>query len=661
LLAFIYKQKDLESVTAKIILYYRKYGFDVQIIRTDAGSKECSEAYSNLLAFYRCRIEPAPAEEQYKNPVERFVQYVKNGASVVLASQSNLGAEFWIFAVLCNVFAWNASVNTLSGDFSPVYHITGLHPDVAVMFRFPFGQKVSVARSKQRASDLSLKNEIGYIIGHSDYSNNGSIVYIPSRIGAKKFFIRSQISPIKEHPMQSQFENLTLEDPIVEVEEQCSTTVSDIVTSMPLELQQANMDMLDEEESKLPRRSLRVANRNNIVNSQSSFAVLNGIIEVQNENPTPSQAMKSKEVVEWIISIIDELKNLIEHSTFRRIRKSDILPGYKAIPTKLVLRIKRFVQKKKSRLVLLGNKDYSDIGNVYAPTANQPSVLLLLALAVYYRLKIKGYDVYGAFLVPEQKRRVYIKLPPIVLFDGFMKYLSNEQKILLQETIHDYYKLMEDTPNSFPFSEDEGYCELLKTMYGQSDSPKEFYQHMNNLLTSNGYTKSTHDPCVFFRRPDDSSFIMISVHVDDFLVAASHQSLIQHIEDTLRKAYEITISESVENYIGMRIDHNEDGSVMLSNPGLIGELVEKLQLPDQVVQTPMRADFSDSFQDDASLLSSDQILRFQEVLGSLIFIVKTRPDIAYATNRLATRQQCATTKDMAAIYRVVMYPKTLLN
>jgi len=107
----------VESVIIKIIFYYRKYGYDVQIIRTDAGSQECSEAYANLLAFYKCRVEPAPAEEQYKNPVERFVQYVKNGASVVLASQSNLGQEFWIFAILCNVFAWNASVNTLSGDF----------------------------------------------------------------------------------------------------------------------------------------------------------------------------------------------------------------------------------------------------------------------------------------------------------------------------------------------------------------------------------------------------------------------------------------------------------------------------------------------------------------------------------------------------------------
>jgi len=251
LLAFLYKQKDVESITAKIILYYRKYGYDVQVIRTDAGSQECSEAFSNLLAFYRCRIEPAPAEEQYKNPVERFVQYVKNGSSVVLASQSNLGQEFWIFAMLCNVFAWNASVNNLSGDFTPLYHITGNHPDIGTMFKFPFGQKVVVARSKERAADLSLKNETGYVVGHSDYSNNASIVYIPSRMGSKKIFLRFQIAPIKEHPLQSQLEKLSLQDPTLVVDEQSNISVSDISSSVPLELQQANMDMLDEQDLKL--------------------------------------------------------------------------------------------------------------------------------------------------------------------------------------------------------------------------------------------------------------------------------------------------------------------------------------------------------------------------------------------------------------------------
>jgi hypothetical protein len=43
------------------------------------------------------------------------------------------------------------------------------------------------------------------------------------------------------------------------------------------------------------------------------------------------------------------------------------------------------------------------------------------------------------------------------------------------------------------------------------------------------------------------------------------------------------------------------------------------------------------------------------LLGSLIFIIKTRPDISYAVNRLATRAQHATEKDFQSLLRVVSY------
>jgi hypothetical protein len=112
-------------------------------------------------------------------------------------------------------------------------------------------------------------------------------------------------------------------------------------------------------------------------------------------------------------------------------------------------------------------------------------------------------------------------------------------------------------------------------MYGQYNSPKEFYEHVAQLLISHDYTRSTYDPCIFFRRPALDSFIMIVVHVDDFLVAASDEALIDHVETTFRTVYKITISDTVENYLGMRIEYNQDSSITVSNPLVIRELIEK--------------------------------------------------------------------------------------
>ena len=93
------------------------------------------------------------------NPVERYVQYFKPATSAILASQTNLDQEFWPFALLAAVFAWNCSINSLSGDYSPLYHLTGKHPDISECFKYKFGQKLIISKSKIRGANFELKNK----------------------------------------------------------------------------------------------------------------------------------------------------------------------------------------------------------------------------------------------------------------------------------------------------------------------------------------------------------------------------------------------------------------------------------------------------------------------------------------------------------------------
>ena len=66
----------------------------------------------------------------------------------------------------------------------------------------------------------------------------------------------------------------------------------------------------------------------------------------------------------------------------------------------------------------------------------------------------------------------------------------------------------------------------------------------------------------------------------------------------------------------------------------------------------MRADWSDDEQDRAPQCASAD--NYRTLLGMLIFLLRTRPDIAYAVNRLATRCVGATTKDFAALHDVIL-------
>ena len=71
--------------------------------------------------------------------------------------------------------------------------------------------------------------------------------------------------------------------------------------------------------------------------------------------------------------------------------------------------------------------------------------------------------------------------------------------------------------------------------------------------------------------------------------------------------------------------------------------------------TPMSSTFSDEYQDDSNMLDAENKQKYMSILGSLIFLLRTRPDIAYAVNRMATRTCRATIKDMYALGKILKY------
>jgi hypothetical protein len=179
---------------------------------------------------------------------------------------------------------------------------------------------------------------------------------------------------------------------------------------------------------------------------------------------------------------------------------------------------------------------------------------------------------------------------------------------------------------------------------------------LTSFLEEAGYTRSLNDRCLFYRRLADGRQIMFCIHVDDFAVAASDNGLIDDLCTALKKKYIITESDTLEDFLGVHMEE-ADGCLHLSQPGLIKKLVEAAGLleDERVAHIPMRTDWSDEEQDKAPLCEGGN---YRTLLGMLIFLLRTRPDIAYAVNRLATRCAGATAKDLDAVTEVVRYLKS---
>ena len=149
-----------------------------------------------------------------------------------------------------------------------------------------------------------------------------------------------------------------------------------------------------------------------------------------------------------------------------------------------------------------------------------------------------------------------------------------------------------------------------------------------------GYTRSVNDNCVFFRLQPDGKCIYFCIHVDDFAIAASHPELITELCDALKEKYTITESDNLESFLGIPIV--KDGNKLyLSQPGHT-KCADKAQITPATkpAYIPMQPSFNDDDQDQSP--PADKA-KHATLLGMLIYVLRTRPDVAYAVNRLAAR------------------------
>jgi hypothetical protein len=370
----------------------------------------------------------------------------------------------------------------------------------------------------------------------------------------------------------------------------------------------------------IPAHSHATRNRPFTAEIHSAKRVAKGVHS--SDTPTLGQAMKSEQVSDWEEAIRIELESLLNHATGTEVSRSEIPADSQILPVKVVLKLKRDSEgtatKYKARLCVLGNLVRKSVTSVFAPTANAKSLMLLLAVATAMSLPLKSIDVYGAFLYPTQKELTFIHLPPSI------------------------------TGSS------DVYWRLNKTMYGLPSSPKAFYEHVASHLLSCGYSRCAVDPCFFWKRIAEGVLLAV-VHVDDFVVAASTDELLTAFISDLELCYVVSVSNDVSHFLGIHIKETPDGARLLSQPGLLKKLFESHPTVIEVAQlptVPMAASFNDLDQCDSPPCDPHA---YMELLGGLLYVVKSRPDIAYAVNRMAMRSKEATEKDMRALLRILAY------
>ena len=338
------------------------------------------------------------------------------------------------------------------------------------------------------------------------------------------------------------------------------------------------------------------------------------------------EAKRSDEWNQWDTAVKEELDQLVKTGTWKLVDKPE---GAIPIKNKWVFLKKTNkdgeIIRYKARLVAKGcsQRPGHDYQETFSPVVRMETIRAILSLVPIKGLKIQQMDVKGAYLNGTLKEKIYMEQP-----EGY----------------------------------DDGsgrVCLLVKTLLGLKQSGHEWNKELDTKLREFGFQPLRSDPCAYVRRKGEHLEI-ITVWVDDLLLFATSNDLMEKLKKEIQSKWTVTDMGEPAKIIGIEITKNDD-SILISQEKYIDSILKREGM-DEANPVSMPMDPNDQIKPNPDGNEGSRSNSYAKLLGELQFLTNaTRPDIAYAVNKLSAYTANPSLQHIGAAKRILRYLKGTKN
>ncbi|KAG5551959.1 hypothetical protein RHGRI_010151 [Rhododendron griersonianum] len=354
--------------------------------------------------------------------------------------------------------------------------------------------------------------------------------------------------------------------------------------------------------------------------SKFSIAHMSFIAALSLEKEPTSFTMAMKHA-HWRDAMATEIKALEDNDTWVL---TNLPPGKTPIGCKWVFKIKRHsdgtIERYKARLVAKGytQQEGLDYHDTFSPVAKLTTLRCLLAIAAIKHWSLHQLDVHNAFLHGDLNEEIFMSLPP-----GFHR--KGETQV----------------------------CRLNKSLYGLKQASRQWFAKISSALLEAGYSQSKADYSLFMNKKGDHCTFVL-VYVDDILIAGNDDQAISCLKAFLHQRFRIKDLGQLKYFLGIEIARSKSGIFLNQRKYLLDILADAGYLGSRGCEFPMEQ----QLKLDHSGVLLDNPSRYRRLVGRLLYLTITRPDIVYAVNNLSQFMHEPRQPHMDAALRLLRYLKT---
>nr|GEY06632.1 retrovirus-related Pol polyprotein from transposon TNT 1-94 [Tanacetum cinerariifolium] len=281
------------------------------------------------------------------------------------------------------------------------------------------------------------------------------------------------------------------------------------------------------------------------------------------------------------------------------------------------------VLKNKARLVAKGYRQDEgiDFKESFAQVAHIEAIRIFIANAASKNMTIYQTDVKTTFLNGELKEEVYVSQP-----EGFVD---------PNHPTHVY--------------------RLKKALYGLKQAPRAWYDTLSWFFLDK-FSKGTVDLTLFTQKTG-KHILLVQIYVDDIIFSSTDPKACDIFSNEMSSKFQMSIMGQMSFFLGLQVSQNL-GGIFINQSKFALEVLKKFGMDScDPIDTPM----VDRFKlDEDPEIPVDQT-RFHSMVGSLMYLTASRPDLVFAICMCARYQASPTKKHLEVLKRVFRYLRGTIN
>ncbi|GJS44013.1 putative ribonuclease H-like domain-containing protein [Tanacetum coccineum] len=194
---------------------------------------------------------------------------------------------------------------------------------------------------------------------------------------------------------------------------------------------------------------------------------------------------------------------------------------------------------------------------------------------------------------------------------------------------------------------------VVKALYGLHQAPRAWYATLSTFLLKNRYRRGTIDKTLFIKK-DKHDIILVQVYMDDIIFGSTKRSWCDEFEALMKSKFQMSSMGELTFFLGLQVKQKEDG-IFISQDKYVAEILKKFDFVSvKTASTPIETHKPLVKDEEASDVD---VHLYRSMIGSLMYLTASRPDIMFAVYACSRFQVTPKTSHLSAVKRIFRYLK----